>query len=74
MRRPRSVALMPTVWPARSLNAATDLRALISAGFCPVIVTTSPTAASSALSLSLASPMPMFTMTLATRGTCIVLA
>jgi len=65
---------MPMVWPARSLNAATDLRALMSAGFCPVMVTTSPTAASSALSLSLASPMPMFTTTLAMRGTSMALS
>jgi len=34
---------------------------VISCGFWPVIVMTSPTAASSALSLSLASPIPMFT-------------
>src|SRR6266851_2183308 len=71
MRRPRSVVLMPIVWPSRSLKAATDLRALISDGFCPVIVTTSPTAASSALSLSFASPIPMLTTTLATLGTSI---
>ena len=40
----------------------------------PVIVTTSPTAASSALSLSLASPIPMFTTTLAILGTPMTLS
>ena len=74
MRRPRSVVLMPTVMPARSLKAATALRALIVMGCWPVIRRTSPTAASSALGLSLASPMPMLTTTLAIRGTCMSLA
>ena len=65
---------MPTGIPARSLNAATDLRALTTIGCWPVMARTSLTAASSALALSLASPIPMFRITLATRGTCIGLS
>ena len=71
MRRPRKVALIPTGIPARSLKAATDLRAFTTIGCWPVIMRTSPTADSSARALSLASPMPMLTTIFATRGTCI---
>ena len=62
---------MPTGMPARSLNAATDFRALMTTGCWPVMVRTSPTAASRALASSLASPMPMLTTIFWILGTCI---
>jgi len=50
------------------------LRALVMTGFWPVMVRMSATADSSALGLSRASPTPMLTTILLTRGTCITLA
>jgi hypothetical protein len=48
--------------------------ARVTIGFWPVIVVRSPTAASSALALAIASPRPMLTTTLSTRGICMGLA
>src|ERR1700687_2097265 len=38
MRSPRRVTLQPIAWPSRTLNVATDFFALVTAGFCPVIL------------------------------------
>ena len=74
MRSPRSVTLAPIGMPSRSLNPAIDLRALVTTGFCPVIVVRSSSAASSRRPSFTASPMPMFTTILSRRGTCITFA
>ena len=73
MRRPRSVTLTPIGMPSRSLNAATDLRALITIGACPVICLRSAIAASIARALVIASPRPMLTTTFSIDGTCMAL-
>jgi hypothetical protein len=52
-------------------NWAMDLRALVTAGFCPVIVARSRMAPSISLLSRAASPTPMLTVTLTTPGTCI---
>ena len=68
MRAPRSVTFAPMDIPARSLNAAMDLRARVIIGFWPVIVARSATAASSSLASRTASPTPMFTVIFSRRG------
>ncbi len=45
--------------------------ARVTTGFWPVIVVRSPTAASSAFALAMASPRPMLTTILSSRGICI---
>ena len=69
IRSPRNVTLAPIGMFSRSLKAAIDLRARRIAGFCPVIRPSSSTAASSSLMFWVASPTPMLTTTLVSRGT-----
>ena len=61
MRSPRRVTLAPMGMPARSLNVAMDLRALVISGCWPVMARRSATAPSMALESVAASPTPMFT-------------
>ena len=68
IRALRSVTATPTGIPSRSLKAAIDLRARRTFGRWPVIVASSSTASSMTLLLRLASPIPMFTVTLIRRG------
>jgi len=63
--------LAPIELPVRTRNWAIERLALVTMGFWPVIVVTSPSAASSALALVRASPRPMLTTILDRRGTCI---
>jgi hypothetical protein len=46
------------------------LRALLTCGFCPVILVRSPTALSMIFLSATASPTPMLIVILAMRGTC----
>ncbi len=68
IRALRSVTEAPTGMPSRSLNAATDLRARRMLGRWPVIVESSSIASSMTPLVRLASPTPMFTVTLTRRG------
>jgi hypothetical protein len=70
IRWPRSVTLAPIGIPVRRRNWAMLRLARVTIGFWPVIVVRSPTAASSALALAIASPSPMLTTTLSSRGIC----
>ena len=70
MRSPRSVVCAPIGMPSRSLNWAIDLRALVTAGRCPVIVARSRIAPSISLLSRAASPTPMLTVILTRPGTC----
>ncbi|CAM5705819.1 hypothetical protein SANTM175S_01396 [Streptomyces antimycoticus] len=70
MRSPRRVTWAPIGWPSRSLNCAMDLRALVTAGFWPVIVERSRMAPSISLESRAASPTPMLTTTLVRPGIC----
>ena len=72
MRAPRSVTMQPTGKPARTLKFAIDLRALVTTGFWPAIATMSATACSMIFLSPVASPTPMFSVILVTRGTCIL--
>ena len=71
MRCPRSVTFAPMGIPVRSRNWAMERLARVTIGFWPVIVARSPTAASSAFALAIASPRPMLTTIFSSRGTCI---
>src|SRR6266568_1613034 len=70
IRSPRSVTVTPIGIFSRSRKPAIDFFALVTTGCCPVTVATSRTAASSVLVSRTASPMPMLTTTLCSRGTC----
>ena len=61
----------PTAMSSRSLNAAIDLRARRTFGFWPVITPSCSAALSSRFVSSFASPTPMFTVILTSRGACI---
>ena len=71
MRSPRSVTIAPIDCPSRTLNAAIDFFALVTTGFCPVICPSSFTAGSSTFAFCVASPTPMLTTILCSRGTAI---
>ena len=71
MRGPRSVTMAPMAMPSRTLNAAIDFLALVTTGFCPQISPRSRTSGSSILVFCVASPTPMFTTILCSRGTAI---
>jgi hypothetical protein len=58
----------------RSRNCAIDRRARVTIGFWPVTWDRSPTAASIAFASRSASPRPMLTTILVSRGTCITLS
>jgi hypothetical protein len=73
MRSPRSVTVAAIGIPLLSLKAAIDLRARRVAGRWPVMRASSSIAASSSLMFWVASPTPMFTTTLTSRGTAITL-
>jgi len=62
--------MQPMGTPARSLKLAMDFLARRIAGFWPVMISRSATAASSSLMLCSASPTPMLTTTFCIRGTC----
>ena len=64
----RRVTLAPMGMPARSLNVAMDLRALVTRGCWPAMAASSLTATSSALGLSLQSPRPMLITILSIFG------
>ena len=72
MRAPRSVTIEPIAMPCRSLNAATDLRARVVTGRCPVIRVSSSAAASMSFGFWVASPMPMLTTTRSILGTAMM--
>ena len=74
IRSPRRVTLAPIGLPVRSRNWAMERLARVTIGFWPVIVARSPTAASTALAFVSASPRPMLTTILDSRGTCIGLS
>jgi len=65
------VTLQPIGMPWRSLKFATDLRALVATGFCPLILARSAIALSSFLRSAAASPTPMLITILSSLGTCI---
>src|SRR5512137_915626 len=62
--------MAPMLWPWRSLKLAMDLRALVTTGFCPVMAESCSSEASRILPFWMASPSPMFTTTLSSRGAC----
>jgi hypothetical protein len=64
----RSVTATPTGIPSRSLKAAMDLRARRRFGRWPLMIESSSMASSMTLLLRLASPIPMFRVTLTRRG------
>ena len=66
----RSVTWQPIGMPSRSLNWAMDLRALVTAGFWPVIAVRSRIAPSISFESRAASPTPMLTTILVRPGTC----
>ena len=55
--------------PSRTLNVATDLRALVTIGFCPAISPIFSIALSTIFRSSRASPTPIFNVILVIRGT-----
>src|SRR4051812_43849619 len=69
IRSPRSVTMAPIGMPSRTLKAAIDLRARVTTGFCPVICPSSLTAGSRIFAFCVASPTPMLTTILFSRGT-----
>ena len=71
MRSRRSVTLQPIGMPSRSLKFATDLRARHTAGFCPLIRVSSLIAACNFFWSWVASPTPMLSTILSSRGICI---
>ena len=71
MRSRRNVTLTPIGMSSRSLKVAIDCLARITTGCWPVIAVRSPTAASIFLASCTASPTPMLTTILSSRGTCI---
>ena len=71
MRSPRSVTIAPIGMPSRTLKAAIDFLARVTTGFCPVIWPSSFTAGSRIFAFCVASPTPMFTTILCSRGTAI---
>ena len=73
IRSPRSVTCAPIGIPSRSLNCAIDLRALVTCGFWPVMALRSLIAPSMSFESRAASPTPMLTTTLTSRGVCMVL-
>ena len=70
MRSPRRVALTPIAMPSRSLKPAMDLRALVVTGFWPAICCISSKAALTFFESPTASPTPMFSTILSSRGIC----
>ena len=58
---------------SRSLKPAMELRARVATGFWPAIIARSFIAAVVFLESLTASPMPMFSTILSSRGTCISL-
>jgi len=70
MRRLRSVTMHPTGYPERILKAAIDLRDFVTTGFCPAIFCRSAEAFSRIFLSATASPTPMLSVILVTRGTC----
>jgi len=71
MRSSRSVTLQPIGQPSRILKPAIDLRDLVTTGFWPAIFSMSASAFSSTFLSPTASPTPMFSVILVTRGTSI---
>ena len=65
--------MTPMFSPSRTLKFATDLRALVTMGFWPVMVAMSLQMASISLALFLESPQPTFTTILLRVGICITL-
>jgi hypothetical protein len=74
MRASRSVTATPTGIPSRTLNPAIDFRAARTFGRCPAIVASCSVAASSMRESCLASPTPMLSVILTSRGAPIGLA
>ncbi len=70
IRSPRSVTLTPIGMPSRSLKLATDLRALMISGFWPAISISSSCADLIFFESATASPTPMFSTILSSRGIC----
>ena len=71
IRAPRSVTETPTGMPSRTLNEAMDLRARRTFGSWPEITPSCSVAASRICVEVFASPMPMFSVALDSRGTSI---
>ncbi len=71
MRSPRSVTIVPTGWPLRTLNCAIDFLARRVTGFWPVTRASSSAPVSMILTFEVASPSPMLTTTLVIFGTAI---
>ena len=71
MRSPRSVTLRPMGMPMRRRKFEIACFDRVTTGRWPVMVATSFAAASIAFAFPIASPIPMFTTTLSTRGICI---
>src|SRR5262245_24626193 len=69
MRSPRRVTMAPMGMPARTLKAAIDFLALVITGFCPVMWPRSLASGSSIFEFCVASPTPMLTTILCSRGT-----
>ena len=74
MRSPRMVTCAPIGMPSRSLNCAMDFLARLITGFWPVMAVRSLMALSTSLESLAASPRPMLTTTLTTRGICMTFA
>ena len=69
IRSPRSVTIVPTGCPLRTLNCAIDFFERRVTGFCPVMRASSSAPVSMILALAVASPSPMLTTTFWILGT-----
>ena len=73
IRAPRRVTLTPIGMPSRSLKVAIDFLALLMTGFWPAIIIRSSWADLIFLVSATASPTPMFSTILSSRGICMSL-
>src|SRR3989337_3339228 len=60
----------PMGMPCLNLNEALDFFAVVTTGFCPVMLTISCTAWSTTFAFGVASPSPIFKTIFSSRGTC----
>src|SRR3989337_1741458 len=60
----------PMGMPCLNLNEALDFFAVVTTGFCPVMLTISCTAWSTTFTFCVASPSPIFKTIFSSRGTC----
>ena len=70
---PRRVTMAPTSMALRTLKVAMDFFAFVRTGLRPVIWLISAVAESRSFLFTMASPRPMLTMILESRGICMTL-